>query len=179
MSRIGKKSIELPKDVKVAIDKSGVKVEGLKGKLEIKMLEGVSIEQKDNQLFIERNSNIKQHRANHGTFRAKLANMVKGVSEGHKRDLEIQGIGFRAQLQGNKILFNLGLSHPVEFDIPSDVKVVVPSQTSITIEGVDIERVAHIADRIKAVKPVEPYKGKGIRYVGQFVRRKQGKSVAK
>jgi len=179
MSRIGKVPVVFPKEVKVAIETGNVKLEGPKGKLDLQIPHGIKVEQKDNQLIINRLSNDKQARANHGTIRARLANMVVGVTEGHKKDLEIQGIGFRAQLQGNKVVFNFGFSHPVEFEVPKDVKINVPSQTSLSVEGADNVRVGLIAAKIKALKPVEPYKGKGVRYVGEVVRRKQGKSVSK
>lgn len=179
MSRIGKIPVEILKDVKVAIETGRVRVEGPKGKLDLAIPRGITVSQKDNKLVIERQNDSKQSRADHGTVRARLRNMVIGVSKGHKKDLEIQGIGFRAQLQGNKVTFNLGLSHPVEYEVPSDVKVQVPTQTAISIEGADPVLVGMVAAQIRDLKPVEPYKGKGIRYVGEIVRRKQGKSATK
>lgn len=179
MSRIGKIPVEIPKEVKINISKADIKVEGPKGKLDLTIPHGITVEQKDSQLLVNRISDAKQNRANHGTIRARIARMVEGVKDGHKKDLEIQGIGFRAQLQGKKIVFSLGFSHPIEFEVPADVQVTVPSQTSIIIEGADIVQVGLIASKIRALKPVEPYKGKGIRYVGEVVRRKQGKAVSK
>jgi len=179
MSRIARIPIEIPSGVKVTIDTGLVKMEGPKGKLDLKVPHNITVEQKDNALAVDRKSNEKQARANHGTIRAHLANNLEGLTNGHKRELEIQGIGFRAALQGKKIVFNLGFSHPVEFDVPEDVDVKVPNQTSMIVEGVDNVRVGQIAAQIRALKPVEPYKGKGIRYVGENVRRKQGKSVTK
>lgn len=179
MSRLAKFPLDIPSNVKVNIDGNLMKLEGPKGKLERRIPDGIKVEFKDGKVSIERLSNTKQHRANHGTVRAHLANMITGVTDGHKKELEIQGIGFRAQLQGNKILMNLGFSHPVEYDVPDDVKVTVPSQTAITIEGIDTERVGQVAASLRALKKVEPYKGKGLRYVGENVRRKQGKSVSK
>lgn len=179
MSRIGKIPVGVPKEVKITLDTSKVHVEGPKGKLELNIPSGIKVESKDGQLLVTRESDIKQMKATHGTIRAHLVNMVTGVTKGHKKDLEIQGLGFRAQLQGKKIVFSLGLSHPVEFEVPDTVKVAVPTQTSITIEGPDNMAVGQVAASIRAIKPVEPYKGKGIRYVGEFVRRKQGKSVTK
>lgn len=179
MSRIAKKPIELPKDIKVNVDGSTVKMEGPKGKLNLNVPSGIAVEKNETQLAIKRLSNAKQHRANHGTTRAHLGNMITGLTAGHKKELEIQGIGFRAQLQGKKIVFNLGFSHPVEFEVPDDVKITVPNQTSITVEGIDAQRVGQVAASIRVLKKVEPYKGKGIRYVGEIVRRKQGKSVTK
>ncbi len=179
MSRTGKIPVDVPKGVKVNVETSKVSLEGPKGKLDLDIPYGVNVEFKDEKLTVTRNSNSKQTRANHGTIRARLANMIVGITDGHKKDLEIQGIGFRAQLQGKKISFNLGLSHPVEFEVPDCVKVTVPNQTSITIEGSDNVMVGQISAKIRDLKPVEPYKGKGIRYVGENVRRKQGKSAAK
>ena len=179
MSRTGKNPVDLPKGVKVDITANKVSVEGPKGKLDLNIPHGVNVEFKDDKLTVTRISDAKQNRSNHGTIRSRLANMVVGVTDGHKKDLEIQGIGFRAQLQGKKIVFNLGFSHPVEFDVPDCVTATIPTQTSITIEGPDNVMVGQIAAKIRALKPVEPYKGKGIRYVGEFVRRKQGKSATK
>lgn len=179
MSRIGKIPVAVPKEVKVTLDASRVHVEGPKGKLDLNIPSGIKVELKDGWLLVTRHSDIKQMKATHGTIRAHLVNMVTGVTKGHKKDLEIQGLGFRAQLQGKKIVFSMGLSHPVEFEVPDTVKVAVPTQTSITIEGPDNMAVGQVAASIRAIKPVEPYKGKGIRYVGEFVRRKQGKSVTK
>ncbi|MCK5012290.1 MAG: 50S ribosomal protein L6 [Candidatus Omnitrophica bacterium] len=179
MSRTGKNPVDLPKGVKVDTTANKVSVEGPKGKLDLNIPHGVNVEFKDDKLTVTRISDAKQNRSNHGTIRSRLANMVVGVTDGHKKDLEIQGIGFRAQLQGKKIVFNLGFSHPVEFDVPDCVTATIPTQTSITIEGPDNVMVGQIAAKIRALKPVEPYKGKGIRYVGEFVRRKQGKSATK
>ncbi|MEW5895293.1 MAG: 50S ribosomal protein L6 [Candidatus Omnitrophota bacterium] len=179
MSRLGKIPIKVPKDVKVSFLNGTVTIEGKKGKLSLKMLPGIKVEQKEDKLILTRLSDIKQHLANHGTAWSTLRNMIVGVTEGHRKELEIQGVGFRAQLQGGKIVFNLGLSHPVEYVVPKGVSVAVPSQTSIVVEGIDKAQVGQVADKIWGIKPPEPYKGKGIRYVGEKVRRKQGKSVTK
>ena len=179
MSRIGKIPVSVPKEVKVNITSDNVHVEGPKGKLDLKLPGGIKVELKDQLLKIDRQADTKQHRANHGTVRANLVNMILGVTQGHKRELEIQGIGLRAQLQGKKILFNFGFSHPVEFDVPADVKISVPTQTNLIVEGADIAHVTQTASQLRKLKPVEPYKGKGVRYLGEIVRRKQGKSVTK
>lgn len=179
MSRTGKIPVDVPKGVKANVETSKVCLDGPKGKLELNIPHGINVEFKDEKLTVTRASNAKQNRANHGTIRARLAKMIIGVTDGHKKDLEIQGIGFRAQLQGKKIVFNLGFSHPVEFEVPDCVKAIVPNQTSITIEGPDNVMVGQTAAKIRDLKPVEPYKGKGIRYVGENVRRKQGKSATK
>jgi len=179
MSRIGKNPIPIPKGVKVTVQEGNVHLEGPKGKLDFNVPLGINVEQDDQQLTVKRISDTKQNRANHGTVRAYLANIMTGLTEGHKKALEIQGIGYRAQLQGKKIIFSLGFSHPVELDVPEDVTITVPTQTSITVEGSNKVRVGQVAAKIRSLKPPEPYKGKGIRYVGEYVRRKQGKSVTK
>ena len=179
MSRIGKIPVSIPKEVKVNVSSDNVHVEGPKGKLDIKLPLGIKVEFKDQLLKIDRTSHTKQDRANHGTVRSHLVNMVVGVTQGHKRELEIQGIGLRAQLQGKKVVFNFGFSHPVEFEVPSEVKISVPTQTNLIVEGADIAKVTHVASQLRRLKPVEPYKGKGVRYTGEIVRRKQGKSVTK
>jgi len=179
MSRTGKIPVDVPKGVKVNVETGKVCLEGPKGKLELHVPHGINVECKDEKLIVTRTSNVKQNRANHGTIRARLARMAVGVTEGYKKELEIQGIGFRAQLQGKKIVLNLGFSHPVEYEVPDYVKATVPNQTSITVEGSDNIQVGQIAAKIRSLKPVEPYKGKGIRYVGENVRRKQGKSATK
>ena len=179
MSRIGKIPVKVPKEVKVKVEKEQVHLESSKGKLELNIPQGIDVELKDEQLFVKRRIDLKQTRANHGSTRAHLVNMITGLTQGHKKELEIQGIGFRAQLKGKQVVLVLGFSHPVEYDIPQDVKVSVPAQTSIVVEGPDKTRVGEVAAQIRALKPVEPYKGKGIRYFGEHVLRKQGKSLSK
>ena len=149
MSRKGKVPVQLPKDVKVQKSGDSIELQGPKGKLDIKIPHGIKVDESTDGLVVTRTSNVKQNRANHGTMRANQSNMIVGVTEGHKKDLEIQGIGFRAQLQGKKIVFNLGFSHPVEFEVPDDLKATVPNQTSITVEGIDKTRVGLIAAKIR------------------------------
>lgn len=179
MSRKGKIPIVLGKEAKVFIDKATVRVEGPKGKLSLDLPAGISLEQKDDRLFVSRQGDIRQTRANHGTIRSLLVNMIDGVVKGHKKELQISGVGFRAQASGNKLVLNIGFSHPVEYEIPKDVKVATPAPTSITIEGVDKCLVGRVAAEIRDFKRPEPYKGKGIMYSGEVIRRKQGKSVTK
>ena len=162
-----------------ANESGGVLVNGPKGKLSLKIPSGIKVEQKDDKLFVTREIDTKQSRANQGTTRAHLVNMVTGVTQGHRRDLEIQGVGFRAQVQGQKLTLNLGFSHQVEYDILAGVKVSTPKPTEVIIEGTDIALVGEVAANIRGKKLPEPYKGKGIRYLGEPVRRKQGKSVTK
>ncbi len=179
MSRIGKIPISIPKGLKVSLQETHVAVEGPKGKLSLPVPYGVRLEQKDGQVHVTRLSDAKQHRSNHGTVHRLLENMITGVMEGHTRELEIQGVGFRAQMQGKKLVMNLGFSHQVEYEPPQDVTVTVPKPTSIVVQGADAASVGQTAARIRQFKPPEPYKGKGIRYTGETVRRKQGKSVIK
>lgn len=179
MSRLGKIPINIPKGVKVTVGNSQVVIEGPRGKLVQPLPLGVSIENKEERVFVKREIDSKQHRANQGTIRALVSNMITGVTEGHKESLEIQGVGFRAQIQGQKLTLNLGFSHPVEYNIPEGVKVKTAKPTEIEIEGIDKALVGETAANIRHIKPPEPYKGKGVRYVGEFVRRKQGKQVTK
>ena len=179
MSRIGKIPVRIPADVKVALENSSIRLEGSKGKLSLNIPSGLKIEKKDDQLFLTRSQDDKQTRANHGTLRAHLVNMIEGVSKGHKKELEIQGVGFRAQVQKNKLILNLGFSHPIEYEFPEGVKISTPQPTQIVIEGIDKALVGNLAAKIRKFKLPEPYKGKGIRYSGEIIRRKLGKSVTK
>ena len=179
MSRIGKIPVAVPKEAKVIIESGTLRVEGPKGKLSLSLPLGIKVEQKDAVVLVSRLSDNKQNRANQGTIRALIVNMVKGVTQAHKKELEIQGVGFRAAVQGTKLTLNLGFSHQIEYTIPAGVKVLTPKPTEIVVEGIDSALVGEVAANIRANKPPEPYKGKGIRYVGEPVRRKQGKSVTK
>ncbi|MBF0512072.1 MAG: 50S ribosomal protein L6 [Candidatus Omnitrophica bacterium] len=179
MSRLAKTPVELPKNVKISFDKTLVNVEGPKGKLSMSIPAEVSLENKDSKIFVNRLSDTKQARANHGTTKRLIENMCVGVTQGHKRDLEIQGVGFRCAMQGNKLVLNIGFSHPIEYEVPKDVKVSSAKPTEISVEGVDRSLVGLVAAKIRGFKPPEPYKGKGIRYVGENVKRKQGKQVTK
>ncbi|MDP8265520.1 MAG: 50S ribosomal protein L6 [Candidatus Aceula meridiana] len=179
MSRVGKKIIEIPKGVKITLNNGAVLVEGPKGKLDLAVPFGITVENKEEKLLINRVSEAKQNRANHGTVRARLANMILGVTEGHKKKLEIQGIGFRAQVQGQKIILNLGFSHPVEFEVPQEIIAKALTPTELEFESIDNVILGNVVAKIRKIKPPEPYKGKGIRYSGEIVKRKQGKSVTK
>ena len=177
MSRVGKKPIEVPANVTVTLgDKNAVTVKGPKGELTRVFNKDITITQEDNVLTLSRPSDSKDHRTNHGTSRALLANMVTGVSEGFQRTLELVGVGYRAQLQGQKLVLNVGYSHPVEFTPEEGVTVEVPANTRVIVKGIDKERVGALASNIRQVRPPEPYKGKGIRYEGEVVRRKEGKT---
>lgn len=177
MSRVGKKIIELPSNVTVEVAADNVvTVKGPKGELTRQFHLDMKIEQEGNIVTVVRPSESKEHRTNHGTTRALLANMVTGVSEGFTRSLELVGVGYRAQLQGTKLVLNVGYSHPVEFTPEQGLEVEVPSNTKIIVKGISKERVGALASNIRDVRPPEPYKGKGIRYEGEFVRRKEGKT---
>ncbi len=179
MSRIGKIPVSFPKEVKVALEGPIVRIEGPKGKLALDLPQGIKVGQKDSMLVVDRLNNTKQSRANHGTIRVHLVNMIEGVTKGHKKELEIQGVGFRAQVKGDMLVLNLGFSHPVEYKFPKEIKVSAPQPTQIVIEGTDKALVGRVAANVRDIKPPEPYKGKGIRYLAEAVRRKQGKSVTK
>ncbi|ANU26788.1 50S ribosomal protein L6 [Planococcus versutus] len=177
MSRVGKKPIEVPADVTITLgDKNAVTVKGPKGELTREFHKDITIAHEDNVLTLTRPSDSKEHRTNHGTTRALLANMVTGVSTGFERTLELVGVGYRAQLQGEKLVLNVGYSHPVEFVPENGVTVEVPANTKVIVKGIDKERVGALASNIRQVRPPEPYKGKGIRYAGEIVRRKEGKT---
>lgn len=176
MSRVGKKPIELPAGVTLTNDNSTVTVKGPKGELTRTFNPEIAVVVEENVVTITRPSDSKEHRALHGTTRAVIANMVEGVSNGFVRNLELIGVGYRAQKQGNKLVLNVGYSHPVEIEAEPGLEIEVPANTKITIRGTDKERVGALAANIRDVRPPEPYKGKGIRYEGEFVRRKEGKT---
>ncbi|KHD85724.1 50S ribosomal protein L6 [Bacillus ginsengihumi] len=176
MSRVGKKPVEIPAGVTVTINNNDVTVKGPKGELTRSFSPDIAINIEDNIINVTRPSDAKNHRALHGTTRALLANMVEGVSKGYEKSLELIGVGYRAQKQGKKLVLNVGYSHPVEFDPEEGLEIDVPSNTKVIVKGVSKERVGALAANIRAVRPPEPYKGKGIRYEGEYVRRKEGKT---
>lgn len=180
MSRIGNKVIKVPAGVNVEVTPTNfVTVTGPKGTLQFQFSTVITIEMENNEITIKRSSDVNDVRKLHGTTRAVLANMVTGVSAGFKRELEIIGVGYRAQLQGNKLVLNAGYSHLVELDVPNGVTVTLPKNTEVIIEGYDKQVVGEFAANIRAVRKPEPYKGKGIRYKGENVRRKEGKTAKK
>ena len=177
MSRVGKKPIEIPTGVTVTIAAdNNVIVKGPKGELTRAFSPEMTITQEENVITISRPTDNKEHRALHGTTRAVLANMIEGVSKGFERGLELIGVGYRAQKQGTKLVLNVGYSHPVEIEPEQGIEIEVPSNTKIIVKGANKERVGALAANIRDVRPPEPYKGKGIRYEGEFVRRKEGKT---
>ncbi|MED4852393.1 50S ribosomal protein L6 [Caldifermentibacillus hisashii] len=176
MSRIGKKPIEVPAGVTVTLNGNRVTVKGPKGELSREFNKEITITVEDNVVTVTRPSDSKEHRTVHGTTRAILANMVEGVSKGFEKSLELIGVGYRAQKQGNKLVLSVGYSHPVEITPENGLEIDVPSNTQIVVKGIDKEQVGALAANIRDVRPPEPYKGKGIRYVGEYVRRKEGKT---
>lgn len=176
MSRIGKKPIEIPAGVTVVKDGSTVTVKGPKGELTNTFNSDIQINIEDNVINVSRPSEAKEHRSLHGTTRSLLSNMVEGVSKGFEKTLELVGVGYRAQKQGNKLVLNVGYSHPVEFEPEAGLEIEVPANTKIIVKGYNKEKVGALASNIRAVRPPEPYKGKGIRYEGENVRRKEGKT---
>ena len=178
MSRVGKRPIEIPKGVKVVLDKNKVSVEGPNGKLSFNIHPRMTAEVKDNNVSVKRPSDSKVDRELHGTTRAIINNMIKGVTEGYSKQLEIQGVGYRAQVAGNNLTMNLGFSHQVEYPIPEEITIETPKPNIILVKGVDKAKVGEVAAKIRDFYRPEPYKGKGIRYTGEYVRRKVGKKVA-
>jgi large subunit ribosomal protein L6 len=176
MSRVGKKPIEIPTGVTVTLNNNTVTVRGPKGELTRSFNPDITILVEENIITITRPTDNKEHRALHGTTRAVLSNMVDGVSKGFERGLELIGVGYRAQKQGNKLVLSVGYSHPVEIEPETGLEIEVPSNTRIIVRGSDKERVGALAANIRQVRPPEPYKGKGIRYEGESVRRKEGKT---
>jgi large subunit ribosomal protein L6 len=175
MSRIGKQPIPLPDGVDVAIEPEVIRVSGPKGSLEQRVSREMQVSKEDGQLVVKRPSDRGDHRALHGLTRSLIANMVEGVTNGFERRLEIQGVGYRAALRGKDIELTVGYSHPVQVRAPEGIEFEVPQPTQIVVRGIDKQRVGEIAARIRKVRPPEPYKGKGIRYEGEYVQRKVGK----
>ena len=178
MSRIGNKAVEIPDKVKVNVDQEGeVSVEGPKGKLQWKLPRQIRASVQDNRVSVVREAESRSVKALHGLSRSLVHNMVQGVSEGFTKQLEIEGVGFKAAVQGSALNLSLGFSHPVSFSIPKDIKITVADNTKITVQGVDKKLVGQVAADIRRFYPPEPYKGKGVRYAGEQIRRKVGKTV--
>jgi large subunit ribosomal protein L6 len=175
MSRIGRLPITIPDGVTVDVAPGRVTVTGPKGTLEQHVSPDITVSVEDGTLTIARPTDRPNHRALHGLTRALIANMVEGVANGYVRELEIQGVGYRAQAQGKSLELALGYSHPVKYDAPEGIEFEVPQPTQIIIRGIDKQRVGQVASEIRKLRPPEPYKGKGIRYAGEHVARKVGK----
>jgi large subunit ribosomal protein L6 len=178
MSRVGKKPIVLPSGVKVSVSDTELEVQGPKGKLRTPVPAGISFSLEKGELVCQRSSDARQQRAFHGLARALANNAVRGVSEGFSRDLDIVGVGYRAQVEGKKVVLSLGFSHPVEFPIPEGIQVKVEKQTRLTISGIDRQQVGQVAAEIRKLRRPDPYKQKGIRYVGEVLKKKAGKAGA-
>lgn len=179
MSRIGKRPIPLPQKVTVTINGQHVAVKGPKGELARTLPAEVEVVQQDNTILVNRRNDSRVARQRHGLSRTLVSNMVEGVSQGFQRRLEIQGVGYRAQVQGRNLVLNVGYSHPVQIEPPDGIQLAVENNTNVIVSGINKEEVGNIAAQIRAVRPPEPYKGKGIRYAGEFVRRKAGKAGKK
>lgn len=179
MSRIGKRPIQVPAKVTVTIDGQQVAVKGPKGQLSKVLPSEVVVVQENGTIQVNRRDESRPARQRHGLCRTLVANMVEGVDQGFQRRLEIQGVGYRAQVQGRNLILNVGYSKPVEIEPPEGIQVAVENNTNVIVSGIDKEIVGNTAARIRAVRPPEPYKGKGIRYAGEFVRRKVGKAGKK
>jgi large subunit ribosomal protein L6 len=175
MSRIGKLPIEIPSGVDVQIEPGLVRVKGPKGELSQRVSPDLAFERDDSQLLVKRPTDRKDHRALHGLTRTLVYNMVQGVTEGFEKRLEIQGVGYRAQLKGTTLELALGYSHPIRIDAPGEIEFEVPIPTQIIVRGIDKQAVGEIAAQIRKARPPEPYKGKGVRYAGEHVARKVGK----
>ncbi|MBQ9528685.1 MAG: 50S ribosomal protein L6 [Fretibacterium sp.] len=179
MSRIGRKAVALAKGVTVSVSGDDIRVKGPKGELSAKLMPGISVDIEDGQVKVSRASDEKQARAWHGMTRALIANMVTGVTEGFQKTMEIVGVGWRAQLQGKKLVMNLGYSHPVEFTPPSGIEIVVENPIKFIVKGIDKELVGQTCALIRQYRPPEPYHGKGIRFENEYIARKAGKTGAK
>lgn len=178
MSRLGKKAVICPKEVKIEVRDNSVFVEGPKGKLNMPLSPRISLDFKEGQILVNRVADTKMDKALHGLSRALIVNMIKGVTEGYKKELEIIGVGFKAALQGNTLNLSLGFSHPVAFPIPQGIKIETPKPTQLIITGTDKALVGKVSTEIRSIYPPEPYKGKGIRFLGEYVKKKVGKAQA-
>jgi large subunit ribosomal protein L6 len=177
MSRIGNKIIPVPSGVKVQIQDGVVDVQGPKGKMTVPLPHGIHFEQKDGTLIAKRES--EEQRALHGLARALVANAVTGVTQGFKKDLDIVGVGYRAEVKGKNVVLALGYSHPIEFPIPEGIQIAIEKQTHMTVSGADKNRVGQVAANLRALRPPDPYKQKGIRITGERLKKKAGKAGAK
>jgi len=176
MSRVGKKPIEIPNGVEVKIEGNKVTVKGPKGTLARDFHSDITIKLEENQVIVERPSDHRTHRALHGTTRSIIANMVQGVSNGFSKTLELVGVGYRAQKKGNTVVLNVGYSHPVEVNPIEGIELDVPAQNQVVVKGIDKEKVGAMAANIRSIREPEPYKGKGIKYSDEVIRRKEGKT---
>ena len=178
MSRIGNRKIEIPAGVTIVEENGDIIVKGPNGELNTKLVDGISISVEESSLTVSRENDSNRLKAMHGTTNANISNMIIGVTKGFEKKLEIIGVGYRFTLKGNTLVINAGYSHPVELEIPTGLTVEVPSNTELTVKGIDKIKVGEFAANIRKVRKPEPYKGKGIRYKDEHVRRKEGKKAA-
>jgi large subunit ribosomal protein L6 len=178
MSRVGNKPIPIPDGVKVQVADGSVWVEGPRGKLSFTAPAGIGVAVEGKQVICRRPSDVRQHKALHGLTRSLVANMIAGVTQGFEKRLELVGVGYRAAMQGKNLTLTLGFSHPVVFPVPPDITIEVKDQTQLTIAGVDKQKVGAVAAILRRLRPPEPYKGKGVMYAGEVIRRKAGKTGA-
>ena len=179
MSRIGNRELTIPAGVTVTVNENVVTVKGAKGELSLKLTDGIKLNIEENGLTVETSGKTKFANAMHGTTNSLIKNMIKGVSEGYSKGLEIIGVGYRFQVRGNVLVVNAGYSHPVELAIPQGLTIETVSNTEITVNGIDKELVGEFAAKVRKVRKPEPYKGKGVRYKDEFIRRKEGKKASK
>jgi large subunit ribosomal protein L6 len=178
VSRVGRKPIQIVKGVAVAQQNGSITVKGPKGELSAKVHPAITVEVKGSEVVLTRASDEKEVRALHGLWRANIQNMILGVTEGYSKKLEIVGVGYRAEMKGKKLHLLLGYSHPILFGPPDGIKLEAPTQTNITVSGIDKQLVGLVAAKIRSLKPPEPYKGKGVKYENEYIRRKAGKAAA-
>ena len=178
MSRVGKRPIDVPNGIKVTLEDGNVKIDGKGKTVDHTLPEGFTAEVKENMLFITRPSDTSEDKALHGTTRSLIQNIIKGITEGFEKKLQIQGVGYKVQMKGKMLVMDIGFSHSIEYTPPVDITIETPSATEIIIKGSDKQVVGEVAAEIRDNYPPEPYKGKGIRYAGEYVRQKQGKSIA-
>jgi len=178
MSRVGKRPITIPEGVKIQLKGDSLRVQGPKGSLEHRIPKGIKVEVEDGKIRVLRQSDRRQHKSLHGLTRSLVSNMVTGVTEGFKKSLEIVGVGYRAEVKGKVLNLVLGYSHPINYPIPEGISIGVERNVLITVEGIDKQIVGQIAAEIRSFRKPEPYKGKGVRYVGERVRKKVGKGSA-
>ena len=178
MSRVGRKVIAVPAGVKVSVSEASLEVQGPKGKLSTPVPRGIKFALQGQELSCQRANDERQLRAFHGMARALAQNAIKGVTEGFSKDLDIVGVGYRAQVEGNKVVFALGFSHPVEYEVPDGIRIAVEKQTRVTVSGIDRQKVGQVAAEIRQLRRPDPYKQKGIRYVGEVLKKKAGKAGA-
>jgi large subunit ribosomal protein L6 len=179
MSRIGKKPVIIDKDIKISKTDNIIEITGPKGNLSMSLSGDIEVEMKENEVVFTRKNNLKKNKALHGLYRSLLQNMIIGVKDGYVKKLELVGIGYKADLKGNTLLLQLGYSHPIVFNPPEEIKLEVPTPTSIIISGINKQLVGLVSAKIRSFRPPEPYKGKGIKYEGEYIRRKAGKTAAK